>query len=145
MAIDVSTAIDIARPADAVAAYQFDPTNDPAWIGGVDRAEKLTAGPMAVGSRVRRLGGFMGRHIEWVMEVVEMAPARRLAMHAVKSPFPMDVSYEIEPSGAGSRARIRIQGQAYGMFRLFGPLLGPMVRRSVAGDLCRLKALVEAR
>jgi hypothetical protein len=144
MPIDVSTWIEVTRPADTVAGLQFDPDHDPRWIGGVDSTERLTHGPLDVGSRVRRLGRFMGRRIEWVMEIVEIVPARRLAMHAVRSPFPMDVTYEIEPSSGGSRVGIRVQGEAYGLFRLFGPLLGPMVRRSVAGDLRRLKALVES-
>ena len=74
----------------------------------------------------------MGRPIEWLMEVVAFEPARRVAMHAVRSPFPMDVTYELEPSGRGTTARIRIQGEARGAYGLAGPLLPTMVRRSVA-------------
>src|SRR5918996_4732707 len=102
MALDVRAAVEIARPPETVAAYEFDPANDPTWIGGVKSAERLTDGPIAAGSRVRRVGGFLGRPIEWVMDVVELVPARRLAMRAVRSPFPMDVTYELEPSGHGT-------------------------------------------
>lgn len=50
MALDVLASIEIARPPESVAAYQFDAANDPAWIGGVHRAERLTEGPTSTGS-----------------------------------------------------------------------------------------------
>lgn len=144
MALDVVARIDIARPPEMVAAYQFDAANDSRWIGGVRTAEQLTAGPIGVGSRVRRLGSFLGRPIEWVMDVVEFVPGRRLVMHAVRSPFPMDVTYELTPAGEGTHATIRIQGEAAGMYGLLGPLTPVMVRRSVQSDLVRLKRALEA-
>jgi hypothetical protein len=145
MALDVSASTRIDRPPDAVAAYEFDPANDPRWIGGVREVERLTGGPVGVGSRVRRLGSFLGRRIEWVMDVVAMEPARRLQMHAVRSPFPMDVTYELAPSDGGraTDASIRIRGEAKGMYGLLGPLTPVMVRRSVQSDLKRLKRAVE--
>jgi hypothetical protein len=57
----------------------------------------------------------------------------------------MDVAYSLQPldGGQATQASIRIRGDARGMYGLPGPLLGPMVRRSVAGDLRRLKKIVE--
>jgi hypothetical protein len=144
MAIDVLAQMEIARPPGTVAAYEFDATNDPTWIGGVRSAEQLTPGRIGVGSRVRRIGSFLGRSIEWVMDVTEFEPGRRLAMHAIRSPFPMDVTYELAPAGDGTRATIRIQGEARGMYGLLGPFTPIMIRRSVQSDLGRLKRLVEA-
>jgi hypothetical protein len=144
MGLDVTARIDIDLPPEAVASVEFAPENDPSWIGGVRSAEKLTDGPLAVGSRVRRRGAFLGRPIEWVMDITAYEPARRLAMHAVRSPFPMDVTYQLEPRGVGSRAAIHIQGDARGIYGLLGPLTPWMVRRSVQADLHRLKRLVEA-
>ena len=145
MALDVRASIEIERPPEAVAAYQFDPANDADWIGGVKTTERLTDGPIGRGSRVHRLGILLGRPIEWVMDVVEHVPGRRLAMHAVRSPFPMDVAYELAPVAGGTRASIRIQGQAGGIYGLLGPLTPLMVRRSVQSDLGRLKRAVERK
>lgn len=147
MALDVSASRDIDATPEAVAAVQFDPARDPEWIGGVDRVELITPPPLAVGSQVRRLGGFLGRPIEWVMLVERLEPARHVGMQAVRSPFPMQVDYRLEPldDDRRTRATIRIRGEAAGMYRLPGPLLGPMVRNSVGGDLRRLARLVERR
>jgi hypothetical protein len=146
MGLDVTASVEIGATPEEVALVQFDATNDPDWIGGVDRVEPLTPPPLAVGSEVRRVGGFMGKPIEWVMHVVRLEPARHLGMRAVKSPFPMEVDYRLEPIDGGRRTRasIRIRGEGAGMYRLPGPLLGPMVRNSVAGDLRRLRTMVES-
>ena len=147
MAIDVTATTDIAAPPETVAAVQFDPRQDPGWIGGVDRVELVTDLPIAQGSQVRRVGGFMGRPIEWLMEIVAFEPARHVGMHALEAPFPMDVDYRLEPidGGRSTRASIRIRGDAKGMYGAMpGPLMGWMVRRSVQGDLTRLKRMVES-
>ena len=145
MAIDVTASVRIEAPPSAVAAVEFDPARDPEWIGGVDRIEHVTPPPIALQSQVRRIGGFLGRPIEWVMRIDVLEPDRHVGMHALKSPFPMDVDYVLEPldNGRATQASIRIRGEGKGMYGLPGPLLGPMIRRSVTGDLRRLKRIVE--
>src|SRR5262245_12926131 len=145
MPLDVSASTTIDRPPDAVARVAFDPTHDPEWIGGVATIEPVTAGPTALGSRVIRRGSFMGRPLEWLMEVVELEPDRRIELHALKSPFPMDVTYTLEPANdaTATRTTVRVRGEARGSYALAGPLMGPMVRRSLKADVARLKQLVE--
>jgi hypothetical protein len=145
MAIDVTASVRIEAPPSAVAAVEFDPARDPEWIGGVDSVEHVTPPPMAPQSQVRRIGGFLGRPIEWVMRIDVLEPDRHVGMHALKSPFPMDVDYVLDPldDGRATQASIRIRGEGKGMYGLPGPLLGPMIRRSVTGDLRRLKRIVE--
>jgi hypothetical protein len=144
MSLDVTATTVIDAPPDVVAAVQFDPARDPDWIGGVDRVELLTPPPLAVGSQVRRIGGFLGRKIEWLMRVEELEPGQLVRMHALESPFPMDVDYQLELAGPGqTRASIRIRGEGRGMYGMPGFLQGPMVRRSVQDDLGRLKQIVE--
>ena len=147
MALDVTATLDIDATPGAVAAVQFDPTRDPEWIGGVNRVELVSQPPLAEGSQVRRLGRFLGRPITWLMRVEGFEPDRLVAMHALESPFPMDVDYRLEPIDGGRRTRasIRIRGEGRGMYGMPGFLMGPMVRRSVQGDLKRLKAIVEGR
>ena len=143
MALDETAEIHISHPADEVAAYMFDPANDPRWISGISEAEALGATPVSVGSRVRRRASFLGRRIDYVMEVVALDPGRRLAMHAVEAPMPMDVTYEVEPATQGAIARVRVQGDAGGFYRLAGPLVSAQVGRSIGGDVKRLKGILE--
>lgn len=146
MGLDVSATTVIDAPPEDVARVQFDPTRDPEWIGGVDRVELVTDPPLAVGSQVRRVGAFLGRKIVWLMRVEELEPSRLVRMHALESPFPMDVDYQLEQAGSGrTRATIRIRGSGSGVYGMPGFIQGPMVRRSVQGDLGRLKRIVEGQ
>jgi hypothetical protein len=65
-------------------------------------------------------------------------------MHAIEAPMPMDVTYEVEPSADGSVARVRVQGEAGGLYRLAGPLVGGQVKRSITADVERLKRILES-
>ena len=145
MAVDCVAETTIARPRDEVAAYVMDWRNDPAWIRALTEVRLETDGPVGEGSRVARVARFLGRRIEYVNEIVELEPGRRLSMRSVKAPFPMEVDYEFEDAGAGSRVRIRARGDASGFYALAGPLLSRQVARAIEGDLGRLKALLERK
>lgn len=142
--MDVTAEVEIERSPDEVAAYAFEPTNDPVWIGGIKRAEMMTDPPLREGTRVSRTAGFLGRKIEYVLEVIRLEPARVLEMKSVQSPFPMEVTYALEPSGAGTKMRICVGGDSGGFYRFASPFVSPMVRRNISGDLRRLKKILEA-
>ncbi|MDQ4030698.1 MAG: SRPBCC family protein [Actinomycetota bacterium] len=131
--------IHVERPREEVARYAMDWRNDTEWIGALSRVELVSEEPL----QVRRVAGFLGKRIEYVNEVVELVPARRLAMRSVKAPFPMTVVYEFEDAGDGTLMRIRTSGDATGFYRVAGPLLARAVRRGVESDLARLKRRLE--
>jgi uncharacterized membrane protein len=145
MAVDVSAEVLIEWPRAEVAAFVMDPANDPVWIGGIRSARALEGWPIAVGSRVERTASFLGRRIDYVNEVVELEPGTTLHMRSVRSPFPMEITYSFADAPDGTRAAIRVQGEATRFYRLAAPVLGAAVRRSVSGDLRRLKVLLEGR
>jgi uncharacterized membrane protein len=136
---DVAVERVIGRPRAEVAAYMTDWRNDPSWIGALRDVRLVTDGPLAVGSQVERVASFLGKRIEYVNEVAELDPGRRLVMRSVRAPFPMTVTYEFEDAGAdATRVRIRAQGDASGFYRIAGPLLARAVERGIRGDLERL-------
>jgi polyketide cyclase/dehydrase/lipid transport protein len=161
VAVDVTVEQRIERPRDEVARFAMDPANDTRWILALDSARVLPRGPggaggsgpggdypgeLGIGTRVERLAGFLGRRIEYVNEIEEYDPPRRLAMRSVKAPFPMTVVYEFEEVGDGATlARIRAGGDARGFYSVAGPLLNQMVRRGIRRDLEALKDLMERR
>lgn len=144
MSVDVAPEVHIARSRAEVAAFMFDPVNDPTWTGGVVSCRPLTRGPLRTGSRVERVSRFLGREFAYLVEVVDHEDARFVAMRVTK-PFPMRIRYELEDDGGGTRARIRAQGEPKGFFRVAGPLLAPMVERSIRADLESLRAHLESR
>jgi hypothetical protein len=152
VAVDVTVERRIERPREDVARFAMDPVNDTRWILALDSSRVLPGtspdaggeGAVAVGTRVERIAGFLGRRIEYVNEIEEYDPPRRLAMRSVKVPFPMTVVYEFEDAGQGATlVRIRAGGDATGFYSVAGPLLNQMVRRGIKRDLEALKDLME--
>ena len=144
MRVDVRAELTInSRPRD-VAAFAMDPSNDTKWIGGIRKARILTEPPFAVGTRVERVAGFLGKRIEYVLEVEELRPGALIAMRSVKAPFPMHVTYEFDGVAGNTLALIRIQGDPGGFYRLAGPRMAGAIRRNISGDLQRLKRLTES-
>jgi Polyketide cyclase / dehydrase and lipid transport len=145
MALDVTTHIEIKRESKAVAAYAFEPTNDPIWIGGISQAKLLTQRPINTGAQVQRLARFMGRTIDYILEVRALEPDHRMVMESIKSPFPMNVTYQFDALDTGNTlATIRVQGTARTFYGLADFLMAPMVKRNLQKDLRRLKAQMES-
>ena len=139
--MDIRVERTIAATPEAVAAVMFDPLRDPEWIGGAQCVEPLTSGPLAVGSRVRRRGGFLGRKFSWVTEVVAFEPDRLVDMRFLEGPMQGSVTYQVRAAAGGALASVRNHGGA--SFSV--PGMAWMLRRSVGKDLDRLAALVTQR
>jgi len=148
VAIDVMAELLINKPKSEVAAYATNPDHDPVWISGIVESKMLTDPPLAQGSQVERVASFLGRRIQYILEVVDWEPGSRMGMHSIKGPFPMDVTYEFEEAPSetvelGTLARIRVKGEASGFFKLASPLLAQAVKRSISKDLKNLKEIME--
>jgi uncharacterized membrane protein len=148
MPVDVTATATIHRPREEVAAYLRDPANDTSWIGGLRSARLLTPGPVAVGSQVERMAGFLGRRVHYVNEITELT-GDRLVMRSVQSPFPMRVTYGHRPAtndaNDATEVSVRVEGNAGRFYALAAPLLGVAVRRSITRDLRTLKQVLEGR
>jgi hypothetical protein len=143
MPVDVRVDAYIARSAEDVAGYMFDPHHDPEWITGIEHVD-LPAVPVGIGTETHRAARFMGRRIDYVLRLVEHVPDRLLVMESVRAPFPMGVTYRVEPDGTGSRVSLRVTG-GYGLLmRLVQPIVSRQIRRSLEADLRRLGGRLEA-
>ncbi|MDA0365768.1 MAG: SRPBCC family protein [Chloroflexi bacterium] len=142
MAIDVTVTRTIGRSPREVMAYLADAAHDPEWIGGLIEVHPPD-GPLAVGTQVERVAGFMRRRIEYVLEVVALEPERHIAMRSIRAPFPMEVTYEAAPADAGSLVSLRVQGGPGGLARMLHPLMARQMRGNLSGDLARLAARLE--
>jgi hypothetical protein len=138
--VDVTVSQAMRATSERVAEVLFDPTRDPEWIGGAKRVEIVTPDiPYGPGYRVRRTGGFLGRTFSWITEIAEFEPNRLSRMKHVAGPFQGGVDYSVRPADGGSIVTIR----NYGTAKFSIPFMATMMRMSVAGDLRRLKRIVE--
>jgi uncharacterized membrane protein len=144
MAVEVVTAIEIARPRDAVAAFAADPSNATAWYSNIKAVEWETPPPVAVGSKLRFRAEFLGRTLEYTYEVREIDPGHRFVMATAQGPFPMETTYTWEDrSPATTKMTLRNRGEPSGFAAVTAPVMTLAMRRANQADLRRLKALLE--
>lgn len=144
MAVDVVTAVEIARPRAEVAAFAADPGNATAWYKNIEAVEWQTAPPVAVGSKVRFRARFLGRTLEYTYEVRELDPGRRFVMATAQGPFPMETTYTWDDAApGGTKMTLRNCGEPSGFAAVTAPVMTLAMRRANEADLRRLKALLE--
>ena len=143
MPFDVRVEAHVARSPEEVSAYMFDPLHDPEWITGIEHVDP-PAVPVGVGTETHRLARFMGRRIDYILRVEEYIPDRLLVMESVRAPFPMGVTYGVEPDGSGARVSLRVTG-GYGLLmRLAQPIVSRQIKRNLEADLRQLRGRLEA-
>lgn len=142
--IEVTSRVDIDRPADEVFAYVADASNNPQWQDGMVDCRWVTEPPIGVGSVYEQEARMLGRPITSTFEVVAFEPGRSISIETIESTFPIAVTRSVEPLD-GDRCRVSavVRGDASGVFRLGEPLMKRMVQRSVRGDYRRLKEHLE--
>lgn len=146
MPVDVRTEIEIARARDEVAAYAADPENAPEWYENIKSVDVESAKPLAVGSRMAFVAGFLGRCLAYTYEVTTLDPGERLVMRTADGPFAMETTYTWEDAAhGGTRMSLRNRGEPTGFFKLAAPVLAGAMRRANRKDLARLKEILEAR
>jgi hypothetical protein len=128
----------IPLPVERVAGYAMDWRHDAEWTQGIRRAE-LTAeadgGGFGAGAEVTRTAYFLGRRIDYILQVVTHDPPTVLAMRSVAGPFPMDVTYRFDAHPSGTLASIRVRGDSAGFYRIGTPVLRVVVRSNLRRDL----------
>jgi uncharacterized membrane protein len=142
--VDVSTSIEIDRPAADVAAYAGDPGNAPEWYANIDTIRWESEPVVAVGSRAAFVARFLGRTLTYTYEIVDLDPARRLVMRTSQGPFPMETTYTWEDrDGTSTMMTLRNRGEPTGFSRVGAPFMARAMRRSNQQDLRALKARLE--
>jgi len=124
----------VARPPEVVFDYLTDPTKLAEWQTSKTSVQQLTDGPPGLGTRVReRTKPPRGKEFEQVVEFTEFDRPRRVHVHVVEGPYPIDGAWTFEPEGAGTRVHFVASGDLPGAMRLFGPVLKRLMGRQFAG------------
>ncbi len=134
------------RSPEVVFDYLTDPGNLAEWQTSKTSVEQLSEGPPRLGMRVRERTKPPGvREFEQVVEFTEFDRPRRVHVHIVEGPYPIDATWSFEPEGEGTRARFLAEGNLRGLSRAFEPLLRLMLGRQMTRYHENLRRNVEAQ
>ena len=144
-AIHVETTVEIDRPATEVFAFVSDVRNNPRFQNGMRSCVWTSPPPPAVGSTYDQVAAFLGRWIVSKFVIEEYEPGRRIRFRSTAGPLGIVERRTVTPLGESrSAVEVILDGDPGTWFRWAGPLLGPMVARSVKADYRRLKVVLES-
>lgn len=140
MAVIESTVL-IERTPEDVFDYLVDLRNEMEWNPGVVSMQKLTEGPLGVGTRYLAKWKQSG-HIE--VECTEFDPPRRWAYHN-GGPVSVTFTVNLTRHGAGTRLAATFDAQPHGWMRLAFPVFVQIMKRQEKANMINLKKTLESK
>jgi len=133
----------IDRPLEDVFDYVADERNEPTYNAQMRLAEKISDGPIGVGTQYRAEVVSGGRPVSMVIEFTEYERPRRLASRTTMAA--MDIAYTLtfEPVPEGTRMLWSGEIEPHGLLKLMGLLVAWMGRRQELRIWTGLKGLLE--
>jgi uncharacterized protein YndB with AHSA1/START domain len=134
--------IDIGVDRARVFAYLADIEHTPEWNWAIASSQKLTPGPVEVGTRFRLERTAPQPAVE-ELEVTALQPADRLEVAGRLGPFDARLSYVLRDVPSGTHLVNRVELEPRGPLGLLGGLVGGRIRGAVADNLTALKGVLE--
>jgi uncharacterized protein YndB with AHSA1/START domain len=133
----------VRRPREEVFAYLADPENDPQWSSAGGTMRLTSDRPVRVGSTVRQESRFLGRRLDFALEVTAYEPSTRFGMKVTAGPIRFSGMRTLESVAEGTKVTFAGGGQSNGFFRIAEPLVTWLANRQLRADLRALKQVLE--
>jgi hypothetical protein len=133
----------INRPVETVFDYVADQRNELAYNPRMVRSEKITGGPIGVGTRFRASARSGRRAMEMLIEITQYDRPRRLGSQTTMSSVDINGGLTFEPVDGATRMSWLWEVSPKGPLRLLGPLVARLGRRQEEAIWSGLKAQLE--
>jgi hypothetical protein len=133
----------INRPVETVFDYVADQRNELAYNPRMVRSEKITGGPIGVGTRFRASARSGRQAMELLIEITQYDRPRRLGSQTTMSSPDVNGGLTFEPVDGATRMSWSWEVSPKGPLRLLGPLVARLGRRQEQTIWTGLKARVE--
>jgi Polyketide cyclase / dehydrase and lipid transport len=134
----------IGRPVEVVFDYAADPSNEPQYNPHMVRAEKITPGRVAKGTRFRSAVASMGRTAEMLIECTEYQRPELFTTAITMRQANFIYALRFQPTVGGTRMSWSGQVHPKGAFKLLGPVIAWMGTRQEERIWTSMKRHLEA-
>ncbi len=139
---DVEVSDWIARPPEELWNYLADVAHETQWRQGVTDARWISSPPRGVGSTGLHVIEGMG---DWPWRVTEWEAPHNISWDVTGGRFAgAHAGYRLAPEATGSRMTLHVRAQQSLLWRIFMLIMKRRMRRDLAADLAKLKAIMEA-
>ena len=140
----VEESFTVAREPTDVFDYLTDPAKLRDWQTTKTGVEVLTPGPPGPGTRIRETTKPPGgREFVQVTEFTEFDRPRKVTVHVVEGPYPVDGTWTFAPADGGTEVRFFAEGELTGLLGRLGPISRMLLSRQFAGFHRRLRENLE--
>jgi uncharacterized membrane protein len=134
----------INRPQQEVFDFVTDLSNDPKWQSSIESVERVSDGPIGVGSTWRYVTNFLGRKNETEIQMTRYEPPHQSSVKAVRGPIPFENTHKFQKQGGGTLLTFIGQVEIGGFFKMAEGLVGKQMEKQMDADGAALKRLLEA-
>jgi uncharacterized protein YndB with AHSA1/START domain len=136
-----SHTVEIARPPADVFPWLLEEDKVPRWTGHLRAYERLDAGPLGAGSRVRQVLEISGRTIDVQLEVTGYEPPTGATTRFSTNGIEVVNAYALQAAGAATRLTQSLEAKPRGLSaRLLVPVIQARLEQKLTEDLERLRA-----
>jgi len=132
----------INRPPGQVFDTLIDVEHHTDWASGPDQIIDVSENPAQIGTTWRQRTSFLGRETDATMRVNLFEPGQRIGF-ATDKPFPMQLTFTLEPQTGGTKLTATAEAEPGGFFKLAGPMLSRSAQGMLEKDLQSLKGTLE--
>lgn len=134
--------VDIARPVPEVFDYCSDLCNELEWTpGSMTAVERLTDGPIGVGTRYRATWKQGGTH---EVEYTSFERPKSWVAASDSSSLSLIFRARVDPTEMGSRLTVEMDLRPHGFTRLVSPVLHRVMQRQELANLAAVKRTLES-
>jgi len=133
----------VGRPVEAVFDYVADQSNEPQYNPRMARAEKITPGPVRLGTTFRSAVASRGRTAEMLIECTGYDRPRLFTTRTTMAQADISYTLRFEPAPGGTRMAWSGQVRPKGAARLTGPVIRWLGRRQEQRIWAAMKAHLE--
>src|SRR5579875_420472 len=137
----MDAAVDVNRPPEEVFDYCSDHRHEPEWNQMMRRSEKMTKGPIGVGTRY---AAEFVKAPPMVMECIRFERPSTWEVDGTSAWMTARGSFQIESAPGGAYLTMHMELELRGPLKLAGPLLRHRMQPMLEQDLRNVKARLEA-
>jgi hypothetical protein len=142
---DIQDSVVIHKPVEEVFSYASNLDNSKEIMENVVEIERLTEGPLQVGSKFKETREIRGRKASSIIEFTEFLPNERYAVKSETNGLKVVYHYDFKRTVEGG-TKVVFQGDIHTsgfMMKLTKPIIRKILKKEDGGHLNQLKRLLE--
>lgn len=135
----------IARPPKEVFELISDPSNGSKFVDNIKDCQKLTDGPIGVGTKFRETRLMNGKEASADLLVSAYEPHTHVGISTETEGIKVEYHYHLSPEDGGTRVRWVCELEASGLRKMMLPMVAGIMKKEDGDHLQKLKAYLEAK